>query len=104
MIQVNQILLKDTPKEILLNDFNILINSFKDKYPAIYDTMQSDNKEYDLTKKYEINHVCIWNKVRSHLTEGLIFAKNDKIALVAIPLSNENILDLYRLEDLTLIN
>lgn len=104
MIQINKILLKDTPEKELLNDFNTLVNSFKDKYPAIFDTMQSDTTEYNLTKKYEISHVCAWNKIRSHLKEGLIFAKNDKIALVAIPLPNENILDLYRLEDLTLIN
>jgi hypothetical protein len=67
--------------------------------------LNSNKTNFDLNKKYIINHACIWNKTENFNKECVIVQKNDKIALIVFENDFELTLDkFYRLEDLTEIN
>lgn len=72
--------------------------------PGMYEKMESDTSEYDLSVYYTPNCACIWNKPDSIDKKCVIIAKNDKIAYVLFSggsLEDIKMCQIYRLEDLT---
>ena len=70
---------------------------------SICETTDSNDKEFDMSATYVVNHACIHNKPSNIGRECKILVKNDKLALIAFPETREMSHDMfYRLEDLTL--
>ena len=63
-------------------NFNKLIENFNEN---IYDTTQEpiDDKEYDMNKTYNFNHMSLWNNMGTRDLDFMIIQKNSQVALVA---------------------
>ena len=88
-------------------DFEGLIKIFNESVCDLA-SGNEDPTEYDLTKEYSVNRVCIWNKTWTLYKPVKILQKNNKVALVDfVNLTQEESIKvglvghIFRLEDLT---
>lgn len=82
-------------------EFQKLIQIFKEFIKLNFE-LDKDNKTYDLSKKYQPNHACIWNKIKDIGRTCFIVQKSNELALIVFEDDYEITQDkFYRLEDLT---
>jgi hypothetical protein len=91
--------------DLTLDDFKELVKGFEKTILKSL-VLATDTTEWNLTKTYRINWACIWNKPTNMGKSCTVLFKDDKVAFVAIKgtSSSHVVHNLYRLEDLTLID
>lgn len=108
IIQINPKIVKEEHRKEVIRIHEGFIKNFKELLELEYGdetdlSIEPDDNEWDLTKKYTPNHACIWNSVDRIKSEATIITKDNTFAIVAFKDSN-NVLkteQIYRLEDLS---
>ncbi len=89
---------------ITIDDWKIIKGNFEMAIKSSDSVSESDTSEYNMNAIYKTNHSCIWNLPSNVGQKCHIMAKDDKYAFIIFnntALNVSDILNMYRLEDLT---